>query len=316
MANGTPPTCGWQVPGNVPGAFDWALFAALATAAAAVGYVYAEGIPIISGILGQLVASGAVTGIGIASAAAGALAVLALVAYYLLRPDGCVRSKPKSESICCSGIVEQITDLTSAAVQWLAPFAIGPSFMFDVVVKTPYIFLATQGAEFVICSEAGAPMLRCIVKSEISCGARIGATVGAAVGAIAGIIVGYLAGVAVASLACGPLAWLCFIVAMIVALIVAAAITYGGAMLGGYAGAGIAAIGEDAVEEAAGSLVAGTIVTVRGDWTKNPDYGYNELFYVTALNRTDDFGTPPSYTNADADSTPADDCPLVPPAPG
>ncbi len=77
------------------------------------------------------------TGIGIASAAAGALAVLALVVYYLLRPDGCVRSKPKSESICCSGIVEQITDLASAAVQWLAPFAIGPSFMFDVVVKTP-----------------------------------------------------------------------------------------------------------------------------------------------------------------------------------
>lgn len=315
MTNGTVPTCGWQVPGNVPGAFDWWIFGIVGVATTAIGYVYLEGIPIISGILGSIVGSGAVTGAGIASSAAGALAVLGLVAYYLLRPDGCIRSKPKSEAICGSGMVEQTTDLRSAAIQWLAPFAIGPSFSFDVVVKTPYLFLASQSADFVICSSAAAPMLRCIVKSEISCGARIGATVGAVAGAVAGIILGYLAGAAVASLACGPLAWLCFILAMIVAAIVAAIITYAGATIGGWVGAGIASIGEDAVEETAASLLPGTIVTVRGDWTKNPDFGYNELFYVTAINRTGQFNSPPSYTTADADSTPADDCPLVPRGP-
>lgn len=315
MTNGTLPDCGWRVPGNVPGAFDWWLFGIIGVATTAVGYVYTNGIPVISGVLGNIVSSGAVTGAGIASAAAGALAVLGLVVYYLLRPDGCIRSKPKSESVCGSGIVEQTTDLRSAAIQWAAPFAIGPSFAFDVVIKTPYLFLSTQNADFVICSSAGAPMLRCIVKSEISCGARIGATVGAVVGAVAGIILGYLAGAAVASLACGPFAWLCFILAMIVAAIVAAIVTYTGATIGGWVGAGIAAIGEDAVEETAESLESGTIVTVRGDWTKNPDHGYNELFYVTAINRTGEFDSPPSYTTADADSTPPDDCPLVPPAP-
>ncbi len=60
----------------------------------------------------------------------------------------------------------------------------------------------------------------------------------------------------------------------------------------------------------------GRCIRVPPDFVKDPDPGYNELFYVTAINRTGDFGTPPSYTNADADSTPADDCPLVPPAPG
>jgi hypothetical protein len=258
---------------------------------------------------------GPVTGLGIASAAAGALAILGLVAYYLLRPDGCIRSKPESRPVCCSGIVEQITDMRSAAVQWLAPFAVGPSYMFDVVLKTAYLNLATEG-NFVICTPRGSPMLRCVVESEIGCAARIGAMAGAVAGAIGGIILGYLAGAALASLACGPLAFLCWLIGLIVAAIVAAATTYVGAMVGGAIGAGIASIGDDEVEDAASSLEAGAIVTVRGDWTKNTERGYNELFYVTAIHRTGQFGAPPSYSTADADSTPPDDCPLVPPVVG
>lgn len=312
MPNGSPIRCGWQAAGNVPDAFDWWLFGIVSASVAALAYVYGEGIPVISGLLGKIVSSGAVKGAGLASAAAGALAVLGLVAYYLLRPDGCIRSKPDSRPVCCSGIVEQVTDKSSTAILILAPFAIGPTKFFDLVVKTVYLHLATQGAQFVICSEQQVPLLRCVVKSEISCGARIGSMAGAAVGAIPGVIGGYLAGAAIASLSCGPFAWLCFILAMIVAAIVAAAVTYFGAMVGGWIGAGIAAIGEDKVGETAESLTPGTVVTVRGDWTTSPDGGFNQLYYVSELHRTGP-PLPRPYTTEVADTTPADDCPLVPP---
>jgi hypothetical protein len=158
-----------------------------------------------------------------------------------------------------------------------------------------------------------AALLRCLVEDEASCGARIGAAVGAVAGAVAGIVLGFLAGAAIASLACGPFALLGLILAIIVAAIVAAAITYGGAMIGGWIGAGIGAAGEDPVGDEAAALRPGTIVTVRGDWTRDRTYGFNELFYVTSLARNGEFSHPPSYTTAEADSTAPDDCPLAPP---
>lgn len=320
------PTCGAQKPGDFPGPFDWWLFAAIGAAAGALGWVAGHGVPGANQLIALFSGSNPVLpGGGLVSAsaaammvasAAGALLVLALVAYYLFQPDGCIVPKPRSQPVCASGIVEQTFDLNSTAVAILAPFAIGPAGGFDVVVKSVYWNLVTQNAFWVYCSATGAAMLRCIVKSETSCGARVGSMVGAAAAAILAIALGFLAGAAIASLACGPFAWACFLLALLVALIVAAAITYGGAMIGGWIGAGIGLIGDDPVGDAWKSLEAGAIVTVRGDWTANSDIGNNELFYTTQINRTGMFGAPPSYTTAQADSTAPDDCPLVPPAPG
>jgi hypothetical protein len=314
--NGSPPRCGAQQPGDVPEPFDWWLFGGIAAAGGALAWIYSNGVPLANQLIHLLSGSGPLLpGIGITAAAAGALAVLLLVAYYLFQADGCIVSKPKSEPVCASGIVEATMDLSSTAVLLLAPFAVGPAGVFDVVVKSQYWYLTTTNAYWVYCSGAGAAMLRCIVKSEISCGARIGAMVGATAGAVAGIALGYLAGAAIASLACGPFAWLCFLLALIVAALVAAAITYVGAMLGGYAGAAIASAGADPVGDAWESLEPGAIVTVRGDWTRNPEVGNNELFFTTAINRTGPFPRGPSYTTGDADSTAPDDCPAVPPPP-
>jgi hypothetical protein len=223
--------------------------------------------------------------------------------------------KPKDEPVCCSGIVEQTVDQTSTAVLVLAPFAIGPAGIFDVVVKTMYLHLVTTNAYWVLCSSAGGAMLRCIVKSNMSCGARVGSLVGGVLAAIPAIALGYLAGAAIASLACGPLAWLCFILALIVAAIGAAAIVFAPAVIGGWIGAGIASAAQDPVGDAWKGLEAGAIVTVRGDWATDPDVGYNMLFYTNQINRTGPFATPPSYTNANADTTAPDDCPLAPPEP-
>lgn len=314
--NGSPPRCGAQMPGDVPEPFDWWLFGGIAAAGGTLYWVYQNGVPLSNALIHLISGAGPVLpGIGITAAAAGAFAVLLLVGYYLFQADGCIVSKPKSEPVCASGIVEATVDLSSTAVLILAPFAVGPAGAFDVVLKSMYWHLATTNAFWVYCSAAGSAMLRCIVKSEISCGARIGAAVGGVASAIAGIALGYLAGAAIASLACGPFAWLCFILALIVAAIVAAAMTYAGAVAGGLIGAAIASAGADPVGDNFKSLEPGSIVTVRGDWTRNPEVGNNELFFTTAINRTGVFSRGPSYTTADADSTAPDDCPLVPPGP-
>lgn len=83
---------------------------------------------------------------------------------------------------------------------------------------------------------------------------------------------------------------------------------------GGVPRHGIAAAASgDPLGSTAKSLVPGTIVTVNGDLAQNQDVGNAELWYVTSINRTGMFPSPPDYTTAQADSTPADDCPAAPP---
>jgi hypothetical protein len=308
------PRCGAQTPDEPPGAFDWWVIAAILAAAGALAYIYSNGLPLINGLIALAKGSAVVLPSAmLAASAAGALAVLALVGYYLLQPDGCIVPKQQTQAVCGSGIVESTVDLTSTAVAVFAPFARGPAFAFDIVVKTIYWFLVTQNAQWVLCNPIGAAMLRCLIENKVSCAARIGAAIGAIAGAIPGIVLGFLAGAAIASLACGPFVLLCLLLALIVAAIIAAAITYAGAMVGGWIGAGIAELAnDDAVGDTAKSLSPGAIVTVRGDWTRDADVGYNTLFYTTAIGRNGMFPTPPSYTTADADSTPADDCPIAP----
>lgn len=310
------PTCGAQKPSDVPSPFDWWLFAAIAAAGGALPFIYTSGVPIANSLIIAISGSGPLLpGAGIVASAAGAAAILILIGYFAFQADGCIVPKPKTQPVCCSGIVEQTFDLWSVAVLILAPYAVGPAGAFDVVVKGVYWPLVTKDAYWVLCSGKGAAMLRCIVQSSVSCGARVGSLVGGVLAAIPAIALGYLAGAAIASAGCGFLAPICFLIALIVAAIVAAIIVAVVAIIGGLIGAGIASAADDPVGDAWEGLEAGTIVTVRGDWVTDPDIGYNKLFYVTQLNRTGSFATPPSYTTADADSTAADDCPLVPPEP-
>jgi hypothetical protein len=302
------PVCGAQQPSPVPSSFDWWPFAAAGTVGSLAALGYALGKALIPALYGPIVFT---------AAAAGAAAIFTLVLFYALSPDGCIRSTPKGEPICLSGIVQDTTDESSTAVAVLAPFAMGPAGMFDVVVKSIYWHYVTQNAYWVYCDDLGAAMLPCIIKSKTACGAKIGSLVGAVAGAVAGTALGYLAGAALGgALGCtasGPFFLLCLLLVLIVAAIVAAIVTYAAATVGGWIGEAIASAGSDPVGDTWKGLEPGAIVTVKGNWVTDPDIGNNELFYTTDINRTGQFASGPSYTTADADSTAADDCPIAPP---
>jgi hypothetical protein len=317
------PTCGAQLPSGVPDSFDWWPIAAVGTVGAAGAYVYASGIPGINGILGALGYAPTASLLGpavITSAFAGAAAILILVLYFALKPDGCIRSLPKGQSVCFSGIVEETQDTGSTAIAVLAPFAIPPAGIFSVVVKEAYWFLATQSAFWVYCSPVGAAMLPCVVRSKTACGGKIGSLAGAAVGAVAGVIAGYVAGAALAAAlgcaAAGPFYLLCLLLVLLVAAIVAAAVAYAGAAIGGWIGQAIASAGSDPVGDAWDGLERGAIVTVRGNWVTNSDIGNNEIYYVTQLNLNGKADEKPGYSTADANATAPDDCPIAPRPPG
>lgn len=305
------PVCGAQKPSGVPDPFDWWPIAAIGTIAAVGAGVYAGGIPGINGILAALGYAPTASLLGpatLTSAFAGAAAILALVLYYALTPDGCIRSLPKGQDACFSGVVQDTADTSSTAVSILAPFAIPPAVLFTVVVKSQYWYLVTTDAYWVYCSPAGSAMLPCIVKSESACGGKIGALVGATLGAIGGIILGYMAAAALGCAASGPFYLLCVIAALLIAAIVAAAVTYAGAMIGGWIGQGVGSIGDDPVGEAAAAIERGSIVTVRGNWVTNRDVGNNEIYFVTDLSRNGRLDDKPAYTTEDADATAPDDC--------
>jgi hypothetical protein len=313
----TPPACGAQQPGNIPTPFDWWPFVAAPIIGGALVYVWTSGIPIINGIVG---ASGAVLGFStLTGGAAGAAGIATLVLYYVLKADGCIRSVPKGEDICFSGIVNDTTDENSTAVDVLAPFAMGPAGAFDVVVKSMYWHYVTQNSYWVYCDEDGAAMLPCLIKSETACGGHIGSLVGVTVGAIGGIILGYFAAAAVgAAIGCAATLifyLLCLLVALIVAAIVAAAVAYAGAVIGGAIGEGIAgaANANNPVVNTWEGLSPGDIVTVQGNWVTDDSVGNNEIFYTTSIKRTGNIGSPAPYTTLQADSTAMDDCPVAPP---
>jgi hypothetical protein len=303
----TPPICGAQQPSPIPSPFDWPPLAAVGTAATLTGIALAIGKALIASLYGPYVFT---------SAAAGAGAILALVLYYALQPDGCIRSTPKGEPICFSGLVQDTADMSDTAVAVLAPFAMGPSGLFDVVVKTIYWHYVTQNSFWVYCDNLGAAMLPCLIKSKTACGAKIGSLVGVTAGAVGGAILGYLGaaalGGALGCTATGPFFFLCLLLVLIVAAIIGAAVAYAGAVIGGWIGEGIASAGSDPVGDSWKALEAGAIVTVKGNWVTDPDIGNNELFYTTDINRTGQFATGPSYTTADADATAPDDCPIAP----
>lgn len=319
----TAPVCGAQKPTPVPGPFDWFLFTAVGTAAAATAAVYAGGVPVVSGIiqaiLGYAVAATTTGPAVLTSAFAGVAAIIVLVLYFALQPDGCIRSTPEGQAVCFSGIVEETSDTGSAAIAVLAPFAIPPSGIFNVVVKSMYWNLTSQDAFWVYCSQLGSAMLPCIIKSKSACGGKIGSLAGAAVGAVGGLILGYIAaaalGGAIGCAASGPFYLLCLLIVLIVAAIVAAVVAYVGVLIGGWIGQGIGSVGADPVGDEWEGLDRGAIVTVRGNWVTNPDIGNNEIFYVTELHRNGMADLKASFTTEDADATAGDDCAVAPSPP-
>jgi hypothetical protein len=233
-----PPTCGALQPGTVPGPFNWQGFAAVGTGAALIGTGFAVG----KALLGASTVAGAYV---ITAGAAGAAAIFALVLYYAFKADGCIIAPTKGQNICISGIVQDSTDESSTAVAVLAPYAMGPAGIFDLVVKSMYFQYVSQNAFWVYCNSLGTPMLPCVIKSKTACGAKIGSLVGVSVGAIAGAFVGYFAaaalGAPIGCAASGPFYLLCLLIVLIVAAIVAAAVAIAGAIIGGWIGEGIAA---------------------------------------------------------------------------
>jgi hypothetical protein len=223
----TPPKCGAQKPGEQPNPFEWWLFAAVAAAGAAAVYVHGNGIPIINGIIQGITKSAPVipaTMPLLTGSFAGAAAILVLVLYFFLKADGCIINPKNPKPVCLSGIVQDTADTSSAAIAVLAPFAIPPAGLFNVVVKSNYFYLVAQDAHWVYCSpappETGSPMLPCIVKSESACGGKVGALAGAAAGAVAGTVAGFLGGAAthaaLAAAGCavsGPFYLLCMLIA-------------------------------------------------------------------------------------------------------
>ncbi len=301
--------CGPQQPGEVEGPFDWAAFTAIAAAASIfIGALSSSAVTgFLNGIIAAFAGSAPATTAGLGGPLLGVLAIIALVSYFLFQPDGCIVPN-KGKIACASGIVEQTADLSSTALAVLAPFAVTAAGEFYLVVRTNHQHLIATDAGFVVCNGRSEPMLRCLVRSSFSCGARVGAAVGAIAGGVAGLVLGYLAGAAIASLACGPLAWLCLIIALIVAAIIAAAATYAGAMAGGWVGGAIgAAVGSDP-EEAFDALRVGDLVTARGHWNTNPDFGNNEFYYTTQIDLMGHLDASPSYAATDADTHAPDNC--------
>lgn len=307
------PLCGAQQPGSVPSPFDWWVLGALITIGAAGTAVYTGGIPIINGIIAFFKGSAIVLpSVLLLASFIGAAAVLALVFYYAFQADGCIISTPKGENICFSGIVQETIDTSSTATAVLAPFAIPPAGLFQVVVKTIYWNYVTQNSYWVYCSPVGAAMLPCVIKSKSACGGKIGSLIGAGVGAVAGIVLGFLAGAALGCAASGPFYFFCLLLALLIAVIVAAVITYGASVVGGWIGQGIGSVGGDPVGDTWKGLERGTIVTVKGNWVTNKDVGNNEIFYTTDIIRMGMADTKDAYSTADADATGPNDCPIAP----
>jgi hypothetical protein len=172
------------------------------------------------------------------------------------------------------------------------------------VVKCVYWFRVENGAAEVICNADPlmSPILRGYYKSDKVCGAGVGAVIGVLVGAAVGIFLGVLAGGAIASLACGPFAWLCLIAAVLVALIVAAAVAIAGAIAGGLIGR--AAASEDPpVADDGRTIAQGDYVSTRGGLlTSGDDAGARVYWFVTGttLHGRSSLSSPFSHTDPDS----------------
>jgi hypothetical protein len=303
-----PPNCGPAQPGTQPSPFDWWLIAAIIAAGGVLWKIHGSAVSIFNIPVGQL--QGYIAAADTA-AVAGALAVLVLVAYYFLKPDGCLRGPSNGQSICIGGLVDNTVHNDPSVIKWIAPFALPPEGYFDVVVKSMYWkFVVTPSTLWVNCNSVGAALLRCVVENPASCPARWGSMIGALAAAVPAIYAGIaVAGAIIAACAVtGPFVFLCVLAALLVAALIAAAITYAGAELGGLIGEAAAGPGSRSDYDFP-SLQKGTIVTVKGNWVLEPSDGYNELLYTTSIGRNGVFpGALPPYTTAQADSTAADDC--------
>jgi hypothetical protein len=312
----TQPKCGAVQPSGIPDPFDWWPFVVLPIVGGIAAGVYAGGVPILNGVLMSLTGLASMAAsLPLTSAVAGAAGILTLFMFFALKPDGCIRPTPKGQAVCFSGIVEDTADLSDAAIAVLAPFAMGPSALFNVVLKSTYWFLAEKNAFWVYCSQAGSPMLPCVVRSSTACGAKVGSLIGGVAGGVAGIVLGFLAGTLLGCAVTGPFYLFCMLLALIVAAVIAAVTTYVAGMVGGWIGQAFAAAASDPVGDAWDGLSPGAIVTVKGNWVTNSDIGNNELFYTTGIHRTGKFPKKPPYTAAQADDTAADDCPVAPKPP-
>lgn len=296
--SGTRPECGEQ-PGQVVGSPVSDLFALIG---------------IISGIVSAVskavdLAGGAATfvfagmgAIGLAGVA-GALIVFAVTGYMLFN-----RCWPREGGVrCWAGVVNGVTE--SFDSNWDVVFPSGAMHpRVDVVVKTRFWDLTTQGAGLVLCSPPppgiGSPMIQTFYKSSAVCGAAAGAMFGAAVG------VGGAVAIAVSIGAIGCLTIILCLLALLIAAIVGAVIALIGAAAGGAIGRALG--GNDAPTASGGGEIAtGDLVTVNGKLLTMEEFDLANVGWwgqSTTIHGSV-FSSPP-YSDAQAEELVTDACPI------
>jgi hypothetical protein len=215
-------------------------------------------------------------------------------------------------------VIQRIVPAFSSATDQIFPFT-AMHDRIDVVVKCVYWFLVENNAAMVICNTDPdmSPILRGYYKSNKVCGAGVGAIVGAAIGAAVGIFLGVLAGGAIASIACGPFAWLCAIIvvilAVLVALVVAVACVLAGAFAGGQIGRAAASGGPPAADDGSILMISDYVTTSGGLLTSGDDDGARVYWFVskTTLHGASLLPSPFSHTDPDTNLL-MDACPIVP----
>jgi hypothetical protein len=241
-------------------------------------------------------------GIGLAGVA-GALVVFAVCGYMLFN-----RCAPREGGVrCWAGAVNAITESFDSG--WDVVFPSGAMHpRVDVVVKSRFWDLTTQGAGFVACSPVpvgiGSPMIQTFYKSKAVCAAGVGALTGAGVGVAVAIAVA----IAIAAIGCATIILCLF--ALLLAAIIGAAIALAGAAAGGAIGRALA--GDDSPHAADGTeLSTGHLISVNGKLLTMKEFELaNCGWWGEGTTIHGSVPTPGPYSDLEAAQLIEDACPL------
>lgn len=282
-------TCGWQTDPKIPRSAFWALIGAM------IG-----GVGTFGSVLAFLTATGAcgVDSDSDAFRACSALAALLggpggalgyVLGYCLARLS---RLQPNRGRRCISGLVLRIARMQFSGGVALAAFTYDPDWTFDLAPRSDEAAdLVSRDALWIRCytlnldckdrphDPNGTPTIHCEIPSRIGEWGCIGGSIGAVAGAALGAAV--VIALAPLALGCGPLAFLC----LLLILLLGGLITYLGAELGAIIGhrIGEALDAGQGLASAYGEGLCGSCLSVEGDWVTDQDHGHNEIHDVEGI---------------------------------
>ncbi|MEM8639185.1 MAG: hypothetical protein AAGG51_10270 [Cyanobacteria bacterium P01_G01_bin.54] len=228
--------------------------------------------------IGGITISGGAFTVGLIGGFIAGLIGVFLIGFYAF--DRCFNEQEELVSVCIAGVIQEIIPAFESTWHEIFPFsAMHPRV--DLVVKSRYWDLVEAGGAKVFCTGEEDPrrseIIRCYYFSNQVCDAARGALIGATVGAVAGAIAGALAA---AAIGCSSIVFC--VLGLIIAMLIAAALTLGGAAAGGQ----IAKGGKDEpTTESDQTLSIGDLITVRGDrLIREEDDSANVLWWETSTN--------------------------------